>query len=306
VTTFIARLLAGGSARDKFNWTPEGKLSVKSSRVSADGTVLFTSARKLTSYDNLGKRELYRFSPGEAGPTCVSCNPTGAAPVDEASLQSRVYFTALVPFRFPGFVTRNISADGGQVFFETPDKLVAADVNGDQVCPEVGIEANGKIPACTDVYEWEAVGEGGCTAASPAFSAPNDGCLYLLSTGTSTFPSFFGDASVSGEDAFLFTNQSLVPQDKDQLVDVYDASVEGGLAYQHATPAVPCEGEGCRGQGSNPANNPGAGSSTFQGPGNPSVNHHKKKRHKKAHKKKRQHKRAHAHKRANANQGGAK
>jgi hypothetical protein len=304
VTTFVARLLAGDLTRDGRNWTPQGGGNEKSSRVSADDTVLFTSAQKLTAYDNQGKRELYHFAPGDAGPTCISCNPTGGPPVGEASLQSLHFFTVIIPPTFPGFVTRSISADGGRVFFETPDKLVPADVNGDQTCPEVGLELAGKIPACTDVYEWEALGEGECTAGSPAFSAQNDGCLYLLSTGTSTNPSFFGDADVEGNNAFFFTTTSLVPQDQDQLYDVYDASVGGGLAYQHATPAVPCEGEGCRGQGSNPANNPGAGSSTFQGPGNPKANRQRKKR--KHHKKKRQHKRAHAHKRANANQGGAK
>ena len=70
--------------------------------------------------------------------------------------------------------------------------------------------------------------------------AQDGGCLYLISGGEEgSGPSCFGDASESGEDVFFFTAQRLVGQDHDQLVDVYDARVDGGLAAQdpgHADP----------------------------------------------------------------------
>jgi hypothetical protein len=68
------------------------------------------------------------------------------------------------------------------------------------------------------VYEWEAYGEGSCASI-----AQDGGCLYLISSGTSSEQSYFGDASANGNDVFFFTRQALAPTDDDDLVDVYDA-----------------------------------------------------------------------------------
>jgi hypothetical protein len=104
--------------------------------------------------------------------------------------------------------------DGGTVFVDTPNPLVARDSNG------VG-----------DVYAWRAA------------SGPE-----LISTGTSGQESSFGDATPSGGDIYFFTAQSLVKDDTDTDVDAYDDRVDGGLASQWpATPAGACEAEGCRG-----------------------------------------------------------
>ena len=115
-----------------------------------------------------------------------------------------------------------------------------------------------------DVYEWEANGTGSCHS-----EAQNGGCLYLLSGGTSPQPSYFGDAGANGDDAFFFTYQRLVGQDKDELQDVYDARVGGGLAAQNPSPAPPCLGEACRTAGSAAPESRTAGSSTFSGPADP-------------------------------------
>ena len=50
------------------------------------------------------------------------CNPTGAAPVGAPALRSIETDTSATP---AAILTRNLSADGNRVFFETPDKLVA-------------------------------------------------------------------------------------------------------------------------------------------------------------------------------------
>jgi hypothetical protein len=77
--------------------------------------------------------------------------------------------------------------------------------------------------------------------------ASSGGCLYLISGGAEgAGPSYLADMSKEGEDIFLFTSQRLVAQDRDELTDIYDARVGGGIAAQEAIPAAPCEGEaGC-------------------------------------------------------------
>ncbi len=92
----------------------------------------------------------------------------------------------------------------------------------------------------------------------------------MLSSGKSPQASFFGDASASGNDAFLITSSpGLVGQDKDQLYDVYDARVGGGLSAQNQVAPLPCEsGEACHGPSAPPPGFQGPGSATFKGPGN--------------------------------------
>ena len=258
--TFIARLDASGEfvatygssePSDAANWAPRGTQTAGNSevlntgRVSADGSaVLFRSRRKLTSYDNQGIAEYYRYDASSGALDCVSCNPSNIAPVAAPELQAQTSYLGL-----PGpaaITTRNLSRSGDQVFFQTPDPLLPADTNG-----------------LTDVYEWEADGAGSCQS-----SLQDGGCLYLISTGTSTSPSNIADASASGEDVFFFTEQQLVGQDEDNLVDVYDAHVGGGLAGQNPQRPPDCSGEACKGASTQAPGAKGAGSAVFQGPGN--------------------------------------
>ena len=128
------------------------------------------------------------------------------------------------------YFQRNVS-DSGQVFFDTPDKLLPTDTNGQ-----------------SDVYEYE------------------NGQLRLISTGHSVDPSFFLDASPSGSDVFLGTSQQLVPQDTDGAMDVYDARVGGG--FPTSAPPPSCQGEGCKPPQSVIPPVPTIASVTFFGPGN--------------------------------------
>ena len=291
-------------------------------RVVGNGTVLLASTRQLTSYDNSGPtcvvetdgtltpgscREVYRYHPGDPAVTCVSCDSVGAAPQGSAVIAFVDPAASVTERVSTGELTRNVSADGNRVFFQTTDKLVAADVNGDQSCPTGGYESPKR--SCIDAYEWEANGTGSCHS-----SADNGGCVYLLSTGTSSDPSYFVDASTSGNDVFIRTTDRLVPQDKDNLYDLYDVRVDGGLASQHLASPPPCDSNAgaCEGPGSATPPVTGAGSGSFKGPNNPLVTRcapGKVRRHGRCvsrhnHKKKRHHKRS--HRRANSNPGGSK
>jgi streptogramin lyase len=245
---FIARLEVDGEAAvsDAADWaaTPTGAFVNPSfqqaARVSADGRVLlFRSQRPLTGYASGGVPELYRYSAGSSELICVSCNPSGAPPTGAPTLGS---ISPPAKYRsWPAAVlTRNLSANGERVFFESVDPLVGADRDGGGGCPAVGSPAQG-FPSCRDVYEWEARGSGSCQGA-----AADGGCLYLLSGGGEAGPAFFADASASGDDAFIFTAAPLVEQDRDEFVDVYDARENGGIAAQDEPAAAGCSGEACR------------------------------------------------------------
>jgi hypothetical protein len=104
--------------------------------------------------------------------------------------------------------------ENGRVFFSTMDALVADDVNGLQ-----------------DAYAFQS------------------GRTNLISTGTSADFSKFVDASSDGDDVFLVTRQQLVPADRDENLDVYDARVGGGFP-QTGTAGRACDGDECQGQAS--------------------------------------------------------
>ncbi len=319
---FVVRLDAsGGTGGDSANWAASREVSPASSfqktaRVSSDGTLLFRSRLRLTPYDSKGTAELYRFEPDEAGPSCVSCDPSGAAPTGQPFLGT-INLAALVPLSPALQLSRLLSASGNQAFFETTDALVAGDVNGDGGCPATGSgiqhgTGNNLYRACQDVYEWEAPGAGTCTEGSPSYSTQDKGCLYLISTGKEKEPSFLLDASESGNDVFIFTRSQLVAQDKDELIDVYDARVNGGIAAQSEAAPPPCESaEACHGPETPQPAQETPPSASFAGPPNPVPHRHRaKKRHaKRRHHHHRRHRHRHrgrhrAHRdRAHANRG---
>jgi hypothetical protein len=211
------------TSSNAYNWAVRsfstGTEFSKVSRVSPDGRfLLFTgSDGRLERYDGVNGRL-----------ACVSCALDGTAPSGPPATLSSIE-VSVASNGLPEILLRNLSSDGGRVFFESSAALVPWDTNGVQ-----------------DVYEWEQQGVGSCQGSSATFSAASGGCLYLISSGTSPQASYFADASASGDDVFFFTDQPLVGQDQDGLVDVYDARVGGGLAAENPpAPAAACEGEGC-------------------------------------------------------------
>ena len=241
VVTFIARLDTGSEGDgDEEDWKDYLGLDFPTverlSRVTGDGgTVLFASVRSLTGYGNSGPcvgpaggcSEFFRYRAGVEGGlgrlTCVSCNPDRAVgPLGDALLEGE---GGGVRGSAGAWLSRNLSANGNRVFFQTQDALVADDTD----------------PG-TDVYEWEADGEGSCVS-----DVQDEGCLFLISSGESE-PAYFGDASADGSDVFFFTRQALASTDVDSNVDVYDARVcLKGEACEELprVGAAECGGEGC-------------------------------------------------------------
>ncbi len=267
VTTFVSRLdyyelPFGGDNRD-WNDFLTSFPQEKTSRVTPDGgTALFTSYGALLRYRAGADGAVGRL-------TCVSCNPEG--PSGEVLLAGTAGGIEGSP---EVFMTRNLSEDGDRVFFETAAKL-PGDVNTGSH-PGCYPIVEGEVTGC-NVYEWEAPGEGSCVEGPAPYYALDEGCLFLISSGTSTEQSYFGDASANGDDVFFFTRQALVRSDDDENVDVYDASVDGGACGVEGFPPCPhtpkllppCRTpEECEPEASEPPVESLPASATFGGPGN--------------------------------------
>jgi hypothetical protein len=224
-------------------------------QASADGRFLaFQSTARLTGYENLVRETESCIGAGkDGGPrcsevfeydaltktlTCASCNPSGERPLGRSTL-SLINSAPTDSFPQP----RNLPPHGeGRLFFESLDALTQNDTNG----------------RTADVYEWEPAGVGSCTRAR--------GCLSLISSGRGPKDSQFIDASASGDDAFFTTTDQLLPRDRNDLMDLYDARVGGGIAE----PLSPvCEGQACREAAAAPPSEQTAASATFAGPPNP-------------------------------------
>jgi hypothetical protein len=234
-------------------------------QVSADGlSTVFTSSAPLTGFDNTEADsgepaiEIFHYDAVADELRCVSCNPTGVLPTgrDVGGGNSPLWAASLIPITQTQIyqTPRALSEDGDRVYFESFEDLVGADTNGK-----------------TDVYQWEAVGEGPepatCKSTSPSYSSQAGGCVDLISSGQSDEDSSIVDISASGNDVFFTTAESLLPQDPG-LVDIYDARVLGGFPPPPA-PRDPCEGEACQPPAPPPPGSTTPGSSSFQGPGNP-------------------------------------
>jgi DNA-binding beta-propeller fold protein YncE len=179
--------------------------------------------------DSFHCREIYRYDAVTGETLCVSCNSDGK-PSGSPKPWIGPTTSDLAPFAFPRVVN-----DRGQVFFDSPDQLVAADTNSTQ-----------------DVYEF------------------SDGAgLRLISSGHGP-ESVLADISADGRDVFFTTGEQLVREDTDNAIDLYDARIGGGIPSQNAVPPTPCNGEDCRGQVIPPPTPPPGGSETTFGPGNQS------------------------------------
>jgi len=202
--------------------------------ITPDGRYLaFATYQSLdSSYDNLDPdipnphKEVYLYDYNNPGsvPVCVSCVGSGPATSD-ATLQNQSLSTANDELpNFTDWQKQNLLPDGSELYFESGDKLVSADHN-----------------TTTDVYEYK----------------PATGALSLISSGQSTEPSNFMGASPDGSNVFFSTDQSLLPSDIDNNINIYDARVAGGVA--NTPPPPPACQRNCP---STPA------TSTFVGPGN--------------------------------------
>jgi len=270
------RLIAVLSEDDSSDWT-KGLLT-QTTRVSPNGIwFTFMSDRSLTGlndHDALSGKpdeEVFLYHAGENSEgklVCASCDPTGGQPHGVASTfetnrqaigPSEASFGDLwVAGMLPGwtspFLQSRYLSDSGRLFFDSFDALVPQDTNNAE-----------------DAYQFEPAGVGGCSEASATFVVDSDGCVGLISSGTSKEASAFLDASESGSDVFFLTAAQLSPQDTDSAIDIYDAHECG--AGEDCSPPVPvpvpaCEGDACQSPVAAPED-PTPGSLTYQGPGNP-------------------------------------
>jgi len=247
--------LHSGPAAEADDYPP----ATGTARVSPDGAHLaFLSKASLTGYANGGDSEVYLYGPpplgGASTLACVSCNPSGKAPLGPSTIPGAIPNGA-APGSTDSYKPRDLSADGSRLFFDSEDSLVATDSN--------------KRP---DAYEWEAKGAGACQKAA--------GCISLISGGQSGEGSEFIDASAKGSDVFFLTAESLLPQDPGSA-DLYDAREGGGYPQAHG--AIECDGDACQSLPAEPEDpTPGT---LVPGEGNPPAHfpreHHKKKHHKK-------------------------
>jgi hypothetical protein len=196
-------------------------LAMRTAQATPDGRGLaFMSKESLTGYDSGGLSEVFLFESGNSHLNCVSCNPDGTPPtIGELNEDA----SELPVSHDPTSLLRSITDDGGRVFFDTLEPLVPSDTNGRQ-----------------DVYEWERDGEGSCET--------EQGCIYLLSGGSSSDVSALVGVSASGNDAFVATRAQLTPLDHNEFFDLYDARVEGTAPSTGST----CGQAGCEREGSSP------------------------------------------------------
>jgi NHL repeat len=238
---------------------------LRASRTTPGGErLVFQSRAPLTGFDSADAAggeaavEVFTYEAGSDQLHCVSCNPSGARPLTREMSQPynppyvdqflpSVPAAAWIPtWEHPLHDSRVVSDDGRRIFFNSNDALLPRDTNGTQ-----------------DVYEWERPGTGSCKETSGTYFAENGGCLYLISTGESSFESEFWDASADGEDVFFTTAASILPQDPGS-VDLYDARVNGGFPAPRAQ--TECEGEACQSPPPAPGYSDG-GTATYSGPG---------------------------------------
>ncbi len=178
-----------------------GELFVAPARVSGDGSTFvfetdaaITNARDRTGSEPAnnvgGYGQVYRYAAKPSELICVSCPSAGDKATGDANLSNNDLGRDEEHEPGTGLVldNRGMAADGGRIFFDTPNALVPSDVNG-----------------VRDVYEWE------------------ERAVHLISSGSDPHPAFLLDNSESGLDVFFATSGALVPADGDGNYDVYDA-----------------------------------------------------------------------------------
>lgn len=231
------------------DWVPDP--GGRTAEVSPDGGhISFISANRLTGYVNEGPNgspisEAFVYSATSDALACASCAPTGAPPtVAQGGDRSPL------PVASEGalFTRRWMSDNGRRLFFQTLEPLTSADTNE-------GL----------DVYEWEADGEGTCSATEE--SPVNEGCLYLLSGGDSNDYSYLLESDATGDNVFLVhrgpLGQIATATDRNEL---YDARVGGGFS----SVGIGCAGPQCSQSPAITPSQPSSGppSMSFSGTGN--------------------------------------
>jgi hypothetical protein len=219
-TSYIATLLPGDAAdwmledRRPVLLSPDGRFLVFIS--GADPTHEGASGSQVYQYDSR-TGALVRASIGQEG-------YNGDGKTVSSSLQSNLPIGTRYSVRdSPTQATGVLAPADGAVFFESAGALTPNALNNQP--DELGEEQ-----LTPNVYEYRA------------------GSVYLISDGKDTSVVNAGPSvgligwSASGDDVFLSTSDSLIPQDTDTQQDVYDARANGGFPTPTELPV--CEEEG--------------------------------------------------------------
>lgn len=204
--TGALELIATLSNEDSQDWS--GSFEEQSSRLTPDGKHLaFLSRKSLTGYDSTDA--LTETADQELFVYEPEDDRLTCVSCNPSG--ARPIGPASLPIgTFSDYRSNIFSAGGAQIFFDSADALVPTDSNHRQ-----------------DVYEFE------------------NGSPRLISTGTSNDISALVDVGGGGRDVFFTTRSPLVPSDRDNNADIYDARINGGFPVPPVP--VPCAGEACRG-----------------------------------------------------------
>jgi hypothetical protein len=220
------------------DWVPD--LGQRTAEVTPDGQgLVFMSNQSLKvvgfpdGYENHGQNEVYLYDATANSLFCASCSQSG----EPGS-------SGILPISWSDtYISTLVSEGGDRVFFDSPSSLVQQDTNGQM-----------------DVYEWEREGSGSCGQGY----ASRGGCIYLLSGGTSSEPSWLLGADSSGNDAFVITRADLTADAQDETFKLFDARVDGVKPVLEPF----CTGTGCQGTPAAPPTFATPSSVTYEGVGN--------------------------------------
>jgi hypothetical protein len=265
-TAFVATL-AEGDARDwgSFNTglvqaTPDGRFLVFQSEapnLTPDDT---STVPQIFEYDAL-QEKLVRVSVGQKAPggyECLitkkveegyNCDGNAEEESDRPELpETRAGLTA-------------VSSDGSYVFFDSADGLTPGALDNQLVN-----EYERQHVYAKNVYEYHSsVASEGGSIVDGNVSLISDGRDRTLHNVVASGVQLYG-ADASGRDLFFSSGDSLVAQDTDTQVGVYDARVDGG--FPAPVSPVGCEGEACQGTPPSPLSFGSPASSSMTGGGN--------------------------------------
>ena len=196
-----------------------------------DSYMAFLTASRLTSYNNAGFLEMYRYRPSTEQLICVSCLPSGEPPTSNVEASSNGLFMT----------------NDGRTFFSTGDPLVPADTDG-----------------LRDVYEFV---EGHARLISSGTSSVDHISGIAAGLYNELFVAGLVGVTGNGVNVYFSTYDTLVGQDRNgSQLKFYDARTNGGFPY--LAPAAPCEAaDECHGVGSSPEEDAQNGSGAELGKG---------------------------------------
>ena len=211
-------------------------------------TLAFISTKPLTGFNSddptTGEPhvEVFAYEAESGSIVCVSCGRLGGSTRYDSTLPSASLAgngTTFYNGTEPGFIT----ADGSRFFFESRERL-----------------APGMTGTGNKVYQYTVGDDGGTITPISGGDGP------ASPAGHDQGEDKFAGATPDGSDVFLRTKQPLLPTDQDQLADIYDARVDGGLASE-PTELAECQGDSCQGsRGRTEEGDPG--SASLRGSGN--------------------------------------